>query len=123
MNTTSHGLRAVKVIAIAVNDMARANHFYSEVLALKPAMDKGELRGYRLGELVLMLKDEWYGTPTSEPNPRITIECDHAPDTEAYLRAREVTIADPVTTVEEGYLVGSFLDSEGNKFWFCSVNG
>jgi hypothetical protein len=36
------------------------------------------------------------------------------------LRARGVVIADPVQVYDEFY-VGSFLDSEGNKLWFCSA--
>ena len=39
--------------------------------------------------------------------------------TEEALRARNVTISDPVQAYDEFY-VGSFLDSEGNKLWFCS---
>jgi hypothetical protein len=30
-----------------------------------------------------------------------------------------VTISDPVNLFDEFY-VGGFLDSEGNKLWFCS---
>jgi len=31
-----------------------------------------------------------------------------------------VIIADPVQAYDDGFHVGSFLDSEGNKLWFCS---
>ena len=34
-------------------------------------------------------------------------------------RERGVTISDPVNLYDEFY-VGGFLDSEGNKLWFCS---
>jgi hypothetical protein len=33
---------------------------------------------------------------------------------------RAVTISDPVQLYEGKYWVGGFLDSEGNKLWFCS---
>lgn len=66
-----------------------------------------------------MLKPDWYAPPTELPNPRITIATDDAPQTEAGLRARGVTISDPVQAYDDFY-VGSFLDSEGNKLWFCS---
>ena len=43
--------------------------------------------------------------------------------TQAALRVRGVAIADEVQAYGD-FLVGSFLDSEGNKLWFCSpVNG
>lgn len=49
----------------------------------------------------------------------MTIATENARRTEALLRARGVTISDPVETYDE-FDVGSFLDSEGNKLWFCS---
>ncbi len=36
------------------------------------------------------------------------------------MRERSVEIPDPVSDYG-GRLIGSFLDSEGNKIWFCSV--
>ena len=91
----SLGFLRIKVIALAVSDRQRAERFYGETLGLPPAFE-GDLQvGYHLEQTILMLKDNWYGTPTAEPNPRITIASDHAPDTEAALRARGVTIADP----------------------------
>jgi hypothetical protein len=72
-----------------------------------------------MGETILMLKSEWYAPPTESPNPRITIATEHAPDTESRLRAQNIIISDPVQAYDEFY-VGSFLDSEGNKLWFCS---
>jgi predicted enzyme related to lactoylglutathione lyase len=120
MATDSLGLQRVKVIALAVRDMGRADRFYGETLGLATAFE-GDMRvGYQLGTTILMLKDHWYGVPTAEPNPRITLACDHAPATEAALRERGITIADPVQAYDDGFYIGSFLDSEGNKLWFCS---
>lgn len=120
MHTSPLGLQRVKVIALAVTNRSRAERFYGETLGLPPAHESDVQVGYFLGQTILMLKDNWYGTPTSEPNPRITFASDHAPDTEAALRARGVTIADPVQAYDDGFYIGSFLDSEGNKLWFCS---
>jgi len=120
MPVSALGLQRIKVIALAVTDRSRAERFYGETLGLAPAHE-GDLQvGYFLGQTILMLKDNWYGRPTAEPNPRITIASDHAPDTEAALRARGVAIADPVQAYDDGFYIGSFLDSEGNKLWFCS---
>lgn len=114
------GLKRVKVLALAARDPARASQFYATTLGLEPAFEAGQQVGYLLGDVILMLKDDWYGKPTAEPNPRITIECIDARATETELRAREVTISDPVECYDGNFLVGSFLDSEGNKLWFCS---
>lgn len=121
MTTLSHGFQRVKVVALAVTDLDRAQQFYAETLSLPPVHERGILLGYAIGQTILMLKDDWYGAPTIEPNPRITIACGHAPDTAAFLQSKGITIADPVETVEDGYQIGSFLDSEGNKLWFCSM--
>lgn len=104
------GFIRVKVIALSVVDLDRANSFYRDTLALPPAFEGAEQVGWLLGETILMLKAGWYAPPTDVPNPRITI---------ATLRALGVTISDPVQTFDE-FDVGSFLDSEGNKLWFCS---
>ena len=119
MSESSLGFLWVKVIALSVTDPARANRFYSETLGLPPAHEGAEKVGYLLGQTILMLKDNWYAPPSEALNPRITIATEHAPDTEAALRARAVRISDPVQIYDEFY-VGSFLDSEGNKIWFCS---
>jgi predicted enzyme related to lactoylglutathione lyase len=37
------------------------------------------------------------------------------------LKESGVTISDEVEPTKTGF-VGSFLDSEGNKLWFCSYN-
>jgi hypothetical protein len=66
-----------------------------------------------------MFKADWYAQSSATLNPRVTLETEDARATEAALRAKGVTIADPVEAYGEA-LVGSFLDSEGNKLWFCS---
>lgn len=112
------GLRQVKVIALAVQDLDRANRFYEEMLELTPAYEGDERVGWWLGSVIMMLKPDWQ-TPTSVPNPRITLKVDDALATQKALQAREIVIADAVSDYD-GYHVGSFLDSEGNKLWFCS---
>jgi hypothetical protein len=119
MNTSPFGFQRVKVIAFSVIDSDRANKFYGITLDLPPAYEGGEQVGYFLGETILMLKSNWYASPTQAPNPRITITTDDALQTERALRERGVTISDPVNLYDEFY-VGGFLDSEGNKLWFCS---
>lgn len=120
MNTPPLGFVCVKVVAVGVTDAARAHRFYGETLGLAPAYEDGELVGYDLGGTILMLKDDGSLTPTASPNPRITVQVEYAPRTEALLKERGVTLSDPVETYDEDFLVGGFLDSEGNKFWFCS---
>ena len=91
-------------------------------LGLEPAFEGAEQVGWQLGQVILMLKPDW-AVPTAQPNPRVTLATEHAPATQEALRARGVTIADQVQVYGD-FHVGSFLDSEGNKFWFCSpVNG
>jgi len=109
----------VEAIALSVTDLARANQFYAEVLGLPPAYQGGEQVGYWVGPQILMLKPDWYAPPTDQPNPRVTIQTDDAHQTEQQLRERGVVIPDPVQDFGPGD-VGSFLDSEGNKLWFCS---
>lgn len=119
------GFKEVKVIALAVDDLARAEHFYSDTLGLTPAFEGERQVGFQLGGQVLMLKpvaEGWYARPSAELNPRITIATEHAPRTEHELRARGVRISDPVQPcADDGFCVGAFLDSEGNKLWFCSL--
>jgi catechol 2,3-dioxygenase-like lactoylglutathione lyase family enzyme len=119
MEISSLGFKQVKVIALAVSDPARALHFYGETLGLSPALESGAQVGCRLGESILMFKDGWYGVPTDVPNPRVTLEVENARETERTLRDRGVAISDPVERYDDA-LVGAFLDSEGNKLWFCS---
>jgi len=120
MNAPSLGFICVKVVALGVTDAARAHRFYGETLGLAPAYEGGELVGYDLGGTILMLKDDGSLSPTANPNPRITTQVEFAPRTEALLREKGVTISDPVATYDEEFQVGGFLDSEGNKLWFCS---
>ena len=118
------GFQRLKVVALAATDLARARRFYGETLALPPAFEGARQVGYSMGNVILMLKsapDGWYAQPTENLNPRITFATDHAPDTERELIARGVKIANSVQPfADEGFYVGSFLDSEGNKIWFCS---
>lgn len=120
----SLGIQKLKVIALAVEDLPRATRFYGETLGLPPAFEGARQVGFQLGNVIVMLKpahDGWYALPTDHLNPRITLATDHAPATERELRARGVTIADSVQPYPaEGFHVGSFLDSEGNRIWFCS---
>jgi len=112
------GLQWVKVLAFAVADLHRANQFYGKQLGLSPAFEGEEHVGWWLDSVILMLKPDW-AAPTDQPNPRITLATEHAPATQDALRARGIVIADEVEPYGEFY-VGSFLDSEGNKLWFCS---
>lgn len=118
--TASLGFQRIKAIALAVSDKVRAEHFYGKVLGLSPATEGGRQVGYFLGRTTLMLKDNWYAQPSDKLNPRVTIATDNAFATEAALKAKGVIIADPVQAYDDGFYVGSFLDSEGNKLWFCS---
>jgi catechol 2,3-dioxygenase-like lactoylglutathione lyase family enzyme len=112
------GIQRVKVIAVSVADLDRANRFYREQLGLAPAFEGTEQVGWWLGQVILMLKPGW-AAPTDMPNPRVTLATDHAPATQEALRARGITIGNEVQPYGDFY-VGSFLDSEGNKLWFCS---
>ena len=120
----SLGIQRLKVIALAVDDLPRAKRFYGETLGLPPAFERERQVGYMLGNVIVMLKvvaKGWYANPSEQLNPRITFATDHAPDTERELLARGINIANPVQPYPaEGFYVGSFLDSEGNKIWFCS---
>ena len=124
MTTKSLQFRRVRVIAISVLDSARANKFYAETLGMPPAYEEQEQVGYLIGETILMLKANWDQPPVQNPNPRITVETDDARETEKALRSRGVVISDPVEIYDRTHAVGSFLDTEGNKIWFCSyTNG
>jgi hypothetical protein len=112
------GIQRVKVVALSVSEIERANLFYGNDLGLEPAFEGNEQVGWWLDQVILMLKSG-YAAPTETPNPRLTLAADHAPATQDALRARGIRIADEVQVYGEFY-VGSFLDSEGNKLWFCS---
>ena len=120
MTTKSLQFRRVRVIAISVLDSARANKFYAETLGLPPAYEEKEQVGYLIGETILMLKADWDQPPVQNPNPRVTLETDDARETEKALRSCGVVISDPVEIYDRTHAVGSFLDTEGNKIWFCS---
>ncbi len=120
MASIAESILGVKVIAIAVSDLDRANRFYKETLGLPPHVLNGQEAGYLIGGTGIHLKSDWYGKPTDAPNPRVTIEVESATEFEKALRERGVTISDPVQ-IYDGFPVGAFLDSEGNKLWFCSM--
>ncbi len=115
------GLKSVRAIALAVTDEARANEFYGKTLGLPPAIEDGVNYGFQLDQTLLLLKPmaDWYGRPSDELNARITLEVEDARETEQALSAAGVTISDPIADYG-GHPVGAFLDSEGNKIWFCS---
>ncbi len=121
MNTL--GWQELKVVALAVDDLARAEDFYRTRLGLerRPQAD-GDV-GFALGGLTILLKllaGSGSGVEKS-PFPRLTIAVADAPRMQRELAARGVTISDAVQRYEDdGYWVGAFLDSEGNKLWFCS---
>ncbi|MBV8216685.1 MAG: VOC family protein [Verrucomicrobia bacterium] len=124
MTTNSLQFNRVRVIALSVLDSERANKFYAEILGLPPAYEDKEQVGYLIGETILMPKANWDQPPVQDPNPRVTLETDDARETEKALRSRGVVISDPVEIYDRTHAVGSFLDTEGNKIWFCSyVNG
>lgn len=112
----------IKAIALAVTNMERARHFYTDTLSLRPAFEDGTQVGVHLGNAVLLLKTDSGGQPSATLNPRVTIQTDDAPAMEAALRQRGVVITDPVAPYGTA-LIGSFLDCEGNKLWFCSGPG
>ena len=119
MNTSHLGLLNVKVVALGVTEPERARRFYGETLGLEPAYEGDVEVGFYLGDTLLMLKSDGSLEPTDSPNPRITFETVDAIRTEQELRAHDILIPDRVAPYDD-YLVGSFLDSEGNKLWFCS---
>jgi hypothetical protein len=108
---------------IRVN-LERANRFYGETLALPPDTIRNMESAYLIGDTIVMLKteEEIQAKPTEELNPRITVETDDSFATEKALKERGVTVSDPVTLYDDTP-IGAFLDSEGNKIWFCSVAG
>ena len=91
MSTSPFGFQRVKVIAFGVSDSHRAHAFYERTLGLPAAYEGSEQVGYLLGDTILMLKANWYASPTTEPNPRITIATEDATQTERALRERGVT--------------------------------
>ena len=124
MNTL--GWQELKVVALAVDDLARAENFYRSKLGLEPRPQADGDVGFALGSLTLLLKPLAGpgGAAEKSPYPRLTVAVADAPRMERELAARGVTISDAVQLYEDGcYWVGAFLDSEGNKLWFCSEAG
>lgn len=114
----------VKAVALAVSNAQRARQFYGETLGLPPDNVRHIENAFMIGNVILLLKpqEEWYGKPTNELNARITLEVKDAYATEKALRDRGVRISDPVAVYGDNP-IGAFLDSEGNKLWFCSDSG
>lgn len=75
------GFQQLKVVALAVNDLARAERFYGDTLGLAPAIEGGQRIGFALDDIAIMLKpvaDGWYARPSAELNPRLTVGVEHA---------------------------------------------
>ena len=117
MKTSPLGFQSVKVIALAATDVARARRFYSEALQLEEDRESTDEVGYRIGDSVLVIRQH---PPTDNPNPRVTLQVQDARETEKRLTERAVTISDRVQLYDDKFWVGGFLDSGGNKLWFCS---
>ena len=111
----------VKAVSLAVSDAERAKRFYKETLGLLPERSRQMDMAFMIGDVILLLKPEaeWYGKPTDELNARITLEVKDSYAAEKALLKRGITISDPVTVFGDNP-IGAFLDSEGNKLWFCS---
>lgn len=122
MTQTALNLQNVKALALPVTDFNRAVKFYTETLSLRPAYEDGKQVGNHLGHTVLLFKTDSAARPSANLSPRITIQTPDALAAQAALNERGVVIADPVQRYGEA-AVGSFLDSEGNKLWFCSGPG
>ena len=117
MKTSPLGFLSVKVIALAATDIVRAKRFYSETLQLEEDRESTDEVGYRIGNSVLIIRQH---TPTADLNPRITLQVQDARETQKQLTERAVTISDPVQLYKGKFWLGAFLDSEGNKLWFCN---
>ncbi len=118
MHTKPIEFLGVKVVALPVVDAVRAHRFYAGTLGLRPAHEDGEQVGYWLGDTIAMLKADGDQRPSAVPNPRVTLEVEDAMGMEQALLGRGVTVSDPVQRYGS-FLVGGFVDSEGNKWWFC----
>ena len=121
MNTL--GWQELKVVALAVDDLARAEDFYRNKLGLEPMPPADGEVGFALGSVTLLLKPVSEQPSGAERSafPRLTIAVADALRMERELAALGVRISDAVQGYEDGkYWVGAFLDSEGNKLWFCS---
>ena len=112
MNTL--GWQELKVVALAVDDLARAEDFYRSKLGLEPRPQADGDVGFALGALTILLK------PLAGPGGA---EKSRYPRLARDLAVRGVTISDAVQLYDDGYWVGALLDSERNKLWFCSEAG
>jgi catechol 2,3-dioxygenase-like lactoylglutathione lyase family enzyme len=124
MNKDNLEFVQVKAVTLAAGDLARAKRFYGETLGLRPETNRELDAAFMIGDTIILLKAQadWYAKPSVELNPRITLEVKDAYAMENALRARGITISDPVKVYDKNP-VGAFLDSEGNKLWFCSDTG
>jgi predicted enzyme related to lactoylglutathione lyase len=113
-------LKYIAAVALAVENFDRASRFYAETFDLKPAYENDRFIGYYVGKTKLMLKSGALVLPTKQPNPRITIEVADALAMQNVLHGKGIEVSDAVRDYD-GFLVGSFIDSEGNKLWFCSA--
>lgn len=111
----------VKAIALSVLNVERAQRFYGETLGLARESGRELDAAYLIGNVILLLKphEDWYAKPSDHLNPRVTLEVRDAYATEKALRERGVIVSDPVMVYGTNP-IGAFLDSEGNKLWFCA---
>lgn len=119
------GWQELKVVALAVDDLARAESFYRSRLGLERRPQAGGDVGFALGDLTILLKPlaGSGGGVKKSPYPRLTIAVADAPRLARELATRGVMISDAVQRYDDGFWVGALLDSEGNKLWFCSEAG
>ena len=113
MNTL--GWQELKVVALAVDDLARAEDFTAASWASSRGRRRMVTSGFALGGLTLLLKPlagPGGAAEKSPLHPRLTVAVADAPRMEQELAARGVTISDAVQLYEDGrYWVGAFLDS------------
>ena len=119
------GWQELKVVALAVDDLARAESFYRSRLGLERRLQADGDVGFALGGLTILLKplSAPGGGAEKSPYPRLTIAVADAPRLARELATRGVMISDAVQRYDDGFWVGALLDSEGNKLWFCSEAG
>jgi catechol-2,3-dioxygenase len=70
MSASSVGFRCVKVVALAVLDIGRANKFYGETLGLPPEYENKQQVGYLVGQTILMLNTLMGMCPLQKPQIR-----------------------------------------------------
>ena len=112
--------RSGRLISSGRNGRSPRETLYSETLGLEPEGNRD--MAFVIGEVILLLKpeEEWYGKPTDELNARVTLRVRDSYAAEKALKERGVVISDPVTVYGDNP-IAAFLDSEGNKLWFCSA--